>query len=719
MKSRDQIQDEAVKAWEETGGRGTIVAGVGVGKTLTAIKAAKKYPFEKILLVSPTEVIIDNWKEECEKWEFEWEKIDPICYASLLKRDVSQYDLVILDECFPGYTRIKTKQGTKRIEEIVSDFKKGKETFVLSFNEGKALFEYKPVTNVFNRGIKSTLKFGVGNRSFFECTPNHRLLTIDGKYVPAKKLLPGDILISHPEYRYGVKVYSNDFQNFAVGSKLGDGCLTKINNKDSFHRIKFTHGEKQKEYISWKASLFSRKIRRIEKNGYAEKPAYTFSTLGFYFPDKTIEEFIDLVNWKSLAIMIMDDGCLNKKSPHYSLFSVTNYGLSANKYLSNYLFNKYGIESSLVQDKRKNNCFSLSFDKKSSKKISKEIAPYVCQSMSHKVLRENRQLVGSYVWKIREEPYTALHINSKKESENQMVYDIEVRDNHNFTVSSGPKNKRKKYPSKPLFVAHNCHSITPAKKGAFDRIKEVPFIIGLTGTPPIDSEKKRFLKEYCPICFQFSLDDAVEEEYVADYQVILCPVALDNKEKYIKSGSKKNGYFYVTEERQHEYLNTKLSRAKYAGDSQLIKLAAMERLRFFGSLKSKIGVVKKISDMFIHEKHLIFTSNIAVAEQVCEHSFHSKQKTKETLEKFQNDEISRLAVVNALNEGVSVPGIQSGIFSNYIKAYRQVIQRIGRILRRKDGLPANIFFVYAQNTREEEIVKELLKSLNASKVFYI
>ena len=70
--TRDERQDEAVSKWIKNKGKGTVVAGTGVGKTVIAIKCIKKlltkYPNMSILILVPTELLKNQWIEELKKW---------------------------------------------------------------------------------------------------------------------------------------------------------------------------------------------------------------------------------------------------------------------------------------------------------------------------------------------------------------------------------------------------------------------------------------------------------------------------------------------------------------------------------------------------------------------------------------------------------------------------------------------------------------------------
>ena len=69
--TRDERQEESLKAWLRNKGRGTIIACTGFGKTTIAINCFKrvltKYPNLKALIVVPTDTLKDQWTQILDK----------------------------------------------------------------------------------------------------------------------------------------------------------------------------------------------------------------------------------------------------------------------------------------------------------------------------------------------------------------------------------------------------------------------------------------------------------------------------------------------------------------------------------------------------------------------------------------------------------------------------------------------------------------------------
>lgn len=99
---KDRVQLEALHTWALRR-RGTFAWATGCGKSKAAIEVVKyieySYPKARGLWVFPTESMRDiDWPAEFEQWEYV-PTGKMICYASLSKEKLSDYDYIIYDEC--------------------------------------------------------------------------------------------------------------------------------------------------------------------------------------------------------------------------------------------------------------------------------------------------------------------------------------------------------------------------------------------------------------------------------------------------------------------------------------------------------------------------------------------------------------------------------------------------------------------------------------------
>jgi len=122
-----------------------------------------------------------------------WSEEDPEDPA-VMKRAEEIEDLirsakgVYFDECVSGETKIVTEKGEIPISEVLSSGSR----YVMTHN-GKTV-ELKPITNIWHKGRRKTLKIQLENGTILVCTPEHVLLTKTG-WKQAKELSEMDVVL--------------------------------------------------------------------------------------------------------------------------------------------------------------------------------------------------------------------------------------------------------------------------------------------------------------------------------------------------------------------------------------------------------------------------------------------------------------------------------------------------------------------------------------------
>lgn len=98
--SRDLRQEQCVKAWLKSKGRGCIVASTGFGKSRVGLliinKILNKYPTQRILIVVPTTLLKEQWEQQIDSWGFSLN-----CDIQVINTIIKQSwtcDLMIIDE---------------------------------------------------------------------------------------------------------------------------------------------------------------------------------------------------------------------------------------------------------------------------------------------------------------------------------------------------------------------------------------------------------------------------------------------------------------------------------------------------------------------------------------------------------------------------------------------------------------------------------------------
>lgn len=390
---------------------------------------------------------------------------------------------IIVDECFPASQRVLTKNGKIKLGSMYNNFiKNDKIEDVVTFNEKTKQFELKKVLSVSKKGMRTLVEITSGNKKI-KCTEEHPFLTVNG-WKKAIELTNNDYVIMHGFNAQNHRWLNDYQQQLVLGSLLGDSSLHIIN--DNVYRIKNIHSIKQEDYIKYKANILNANIKYIDKNGYSKKPAMSFTTKSFGFPFKLsknendIDLIIDNIDERGLAIWYMDDGS-KFTTNNGARFHTEGFTYETNVKLSNMLKNKFNIDNKVLSYKEKYNYISLS--NAGFITLCKLINKYIHPSMSYKVINYKETEFTPF-----DDNFMSYSVSVVKTvnilDEQEEVYDIEVKDNHNFIACVGPSIST----NTNGFVVHNCQNLSPhAIKTLITRVGEGTKIVLMGDISQIDS----------------------------------------------------------------------------------------------------------------------------------------------------------------------------------------------------------------------------------------
>lgn len=263
-----------------------------------------------------------------------------------------------------------------------------------------------------------------------------------------------------------------------------------------------------------------------------------------------------------------------------------------------------------------------------------------------------------------------------------------------------------------LIYLDECHSMTDSHREFLDNYHGK--ILGLTGTPPKrdDSEKGRMVNDYCPIIYEYLVDNAVDDNILNDYKIIVHELHLDNKNKSMAVTTAK-GTFYTTEQANYNYWCNRIDSASPGKSQQIARVMRMKAMQTYPR-KEKYA---KLLLESINSKCIVFANTQEQADRICKDSYHStNSESKENLIKFKHGEITKLSCVLQLSEGVNIPELRQGIIMHAYGNERKSAQRIGRLLRLNPDETATIHILCYMDTIDEKWVKEAIEGYDESKI---
>lgn len=283
---------------------------------------------------------------------------------------------------------------------------------------------------------------------------------------------------------------------------------------------------------------------------------------------------------------------------------------------------------------------------------------------------------------------------------------------------------------KVLIVADECHRYGApewmrALHGSYRRR------LGLTATFERNDEGIDTLIDYFgggPI-YRIGFPEAINADVVARYDVKLMGVDLTPEERVAYDDAEQRANDARTQLLAADFpaqpfgaFMTEVQKAAESDPDPTIQDVARRFLKAFSErVDVMAGAVHKLDAMQVlapavgsSRGALVFTRRKEAAEDLSLilkdegvaaypiHSGHSHAQRSERLAGLKTGRVQALVAPTVLDEGVDVPDVDLGIVMSGSKSRRQMIQRMGRVLRRKaDGRKATFVVVYARDTAED------------------
>lgn len=284
-----------------------------------------------------------------------------------------------------------------------------------------------------------------------------------------------------------------------------------------------------------------------------------------------------------------------------------------------------------------------------------------------------------------------------------------------------------------LLISDECHRLG-SDKHKFALLEDVNDRLGLTATfERSDDGVDEVLKPYFSgarntktcVCFKYDFKRAKKDQIIAPFVSLSIGVnlSLDEMEEYIDCGKRmqKSKTELVSE---YGYPNDFKRFMSYATKKKLRSegilfnnfLSAMTgRKRILSESRAKGRFLPQLGEIISYSKGtIVYVETKDAAEQFAEslreydfntEPFHSgiRQVDREAIfERFRSKDTRCLMAVHCLDEGVNVPDANCAIVIASTKQKRQMVQRMGRVLRKKYDETGSVFIhIYARNTAED------------------
>lgn len=265
-----------------------------------------------------------------------------------------------------------------------------------------------------------------------------------------------------------------------------------------------------------------------------------------------------------------------------------------------------------------------------------------------------------------------------------------------------------------LLVFDECHHLPGPSYTLAAEMSLAPYRLGLTATPERSDGSHELLDTLVgPRVYEKGIKD-MTGQYLAEYDVITLKVPL----------SEQDAARYLDARREYQIFKqihgirmsgpggwgNFLRKAAQSRDGRRAFKAYREQRRIALAHGGKIDRLEKLLRVHGKDRVIIFTNDNDTVYDISRrfllpaitHQTPTKER-KQYLERFNSGEYPCLVTSKVLNEGVNVPEANVAIVLSGSGTVREHVQRLGRILRRREGKRATLYELITEDTVEEYV----------------
>jgi superfamily II DNA or RNA helicase len=260
-------------------------------------------------------------------------------------------------------------------------------------------------------------------------------------------------------------------------------------------------------------------------------------------------------------------------------------------------------------------------------------------------------------------------------------------------------------------VFDECHHLPGATYELAAELCLAPFRLGLTATPERADGREAVLGRLIgPVVYRRDIVE-LAGEYLAEYATERVSIELSPDERVLYDAERKvyvdflraSGVRLGSPSGWSDFL-MRASRS----EAGLRALAAYRKQRELALASGqKLEYLGLLLDRHRRDRVLVFTDDNATAYAVSRrflvpvitHQTKVKERS-EILQKFSSGEYGVVATSKVLNEGVDVPEASVAVVISGSGSVREHVQRLGRVLRRREGKQAILYELVSSGTGE-------------------
>jgi superfamily II DNA or RNA helicase len=266
-----------------------------------------------------------------------------------------------------------------------------------------------------------------------------------------------------------------------------------------------------------------------------------------------------------------------------------------------------------------------------------------------------------------------------------------------------------------LLIFDECHHLPAPTYRLIAESAFTPIRLGLSATPERSDMAHMDLDELIgPEVYRRSPAELTEGRFLAQYQETRIDIALSSEDEARYNEQRR--IFRSFLQRRHIILRSPedfqqklIYMSARDAEARAAMLAWREARNIAMNAPAKYTEIESLLRLHAADQVILFSEYNTVVEEIsrrfCIPNITYKTPAEERrtiLDRFRSGQYTKLATGRVLNEGVDVPDCRVAIIVSGNSTKREYIQRLGRILRPKEG-QAQLYELITGGTTEEEI----------------
>lgn len=227
------------------------------------------------------------------------------------------------------------------------------------------------------------------------------------------------------------------------------------------------------------------------------------------------------------------------------------------------------------------------------------------------------------------------------------------------------------------------------------------------------------------IVFNYGFKEAIRDKVVSKFvaTTVATPLSDDERFEYDRCGKEMKK---ARDALVHEHgfpegkgFYSELRKGNHSKDADILiskyNSNMSDRRKILGGSAGKILAAEKLSDLIsASQGAIVYCTDIKTCDHITSvldfqgieantyHTKRTKESQEQTIHRFKNKNLKCVVAVNMLDEGIDIPHANLAVILSSSKQKRQLVQRLGRILRKKDdNSGAALVICYADETNED------------------